>query len=130
MLVHLIYSTCLDPRVLGVSLPTQPGLTAANPHIVTFGLVVSVCCIIIISGGICLSAFWHHPLLVCLRQLTLLPFLFMACTSIIFCASSISIVAFHGGCSSLDPAGRYTVPLVIALPFFLAAVFTLPTIIM
>jgi len=129
MQVQQIYSTCLVPRVLGGSLPTQPGVTAADPHIMTFGLVIGVICITLIATSIFLSAFWHHPLLVCLRQLTLLPFLFIICASIIFCMSSISAVAFRGGCSSLDPAGRYVMPLVIALPFFLAAIFTLPTMI-
>jgi len=129
MQVQQVYSTCLAPRVLGGALPTQPGVTVANPHIMTFGLVVSVSCIALIATSIFLSAFWHHPLLVCLRQLTLLPFLFIACASIIFCTASISVVVFHGGCSSLDPVGRYVMPLVIALPFFLAAIFTLPTMI-
>ena len=129
MQVQQIYTTCLAPRVLGGALPTQPGVTAANPHIMTFGLVVSVGCIALIATSILLSVFWHHPLLVCLRQLTLLPCLFIVCASIIFCMSSISVVAFHGGCSSLDPAGRYVMPLVIALPFFFAALFTLPSMI-
>jgi hypothetical protein len=130
MQVQQIYSTCLAPRVLGGALPTQPGVTAANPYILTFGLVVSVCCIALIATSIFLSAFWHHPVLVCLRQLTLLPLLFIVCASIIFCASSISAVALSGGCSFLDPAGRYVVPLVIVLPFLLAAVFTLPALLM
>ena len=129
MQVQQIYTTCLAPRVLGGALPTQPGVTAANPHIMTFGLVVSVGCIALIATSILLSVFWHHPLLVRLRQLTLLPFLFIVCASIIFCMSSISVVAFHGGCSSLDPAGRYVMPLVIALPLFFAALFTLPSMI-
>lgn len=128
MQVQHIYSTCLAPRVLGGALPTQPGVTATNPHIMTFGLVISVSCITVIASSILLSVFCHHPILVCLRQLTLLPFLFLICASIIFCISSISVVAFHGGCSSLDPAGRYVMPLVIVLPFFFAALFTLPTI--
>ena len=130
MQVQQIYRTCLAPRVLGGALPTQPEVTAANPHILTFGLVVSASCIALIATSIFLSVFWHHPLLVCLRQLTLLPFLFIICATIIFCTSSISVVAFHGGCSSLDPAGRYVMPLVIVLPFFIASIFTLPTIIM
>ena len=129
MQVQQIYTTCLAPRVLGGALPTQPGVTAANPHIMTFGLVVCVGCIASIATSILLSVFWHHPLLVYLRQLTLLPFLFIVCASIIFCMSSISVVAFHGGCSSLDPAGRYVMPLVIALPFFFAALFILPSMI-
>ena len=128
--VQQLYSTCLAPRVLGGALPTQPGVTVANPHIVTFGLLVSVSCIALVAAGLCLSAYWPHPVLVCLRHLTLLPCLFLACASIIFCASAIAVVAFHGGCSALDPAGRYVMPLVIALPFLLAAVFTLPALIM
>ena len=61
-----------------------------------------------------------------IRQLTLLPLLFMACASIIFCTASIAIYAIYSGCSSWDLVGRYVVPLVIALPFLIAAVFTIP----
>jgi len=50
----------------------------------------------------------------------------MACASIIFCTASIAIYAIYSGCSSWDLVGRYVVPLVIALPFLIAAVFTIP----
>jgi hypothetical protein len=126
--VQKVYTSCLAPRVLGGALPTQPDVTSANPHILTFGLIISVCCITISVASVFLSVFWHHPLLLRIRQLTLLPLLFLACASIIFCTASIAIYALQG-CNSWDLAGRYVVPLVIALPFLIAAVFTIPAMI-
>jgi hypothetical protein len=124
--VQNVYSTCLAPRALGGALPTQPDVTVANPHTLTFGLVVSVCCLVICSASVVLSVFWRHPLLLRIRQLTLLPLLFIACASVIFCTASVAVYAIYSGCSTWDLAGRYVVPLVIALPFLIAAVFTLP----
>ena len=124
-----IYTSCQAPRVLGGALPTQPDVTAANPHILTFGLAISVCCIIISVASVFLSVFWHHPLLLRIRQLTLLPLLFLACVSIIFCTASVAIYEIHADCGSWDLVGRYVVPLVIALPFLVAAVFTIPAMI-
>ncbi len=124
--VQNVYSTCLAPRVLGGALPTQPDVTVANPHIMTFGLAISICCFAISAASVLLSVFWHHPLLLRIRQLTLLPLLFIACASIIFSTASIAIYAIASGCTSWDLVGRYVVPLVIALPFLIAAVFTIP----
>jgi len=124
--VQNVYSSCLAPRALGGALPTQPGVTIANAHLMTFGLAVSVCCFGISIASVILSVFWHHPLFMRIRQLTLLPLLFMACASIIFCTASIAIYAIYSGCSSWDLVGRYVVPLVIALPFLIGAVFTIP----
>ncbi len=76
-----------------------------------------------------LSVIFNYSLLKRIRQLTLLPLLFMACASIIFCTASISIYAIYSGCSTWDLVGRYVVPLVIALPFLIATIFTLPSII-
>src|SRR5260370_29541693 len=36
--VQKVYTTCLAPRALGGALPTQPNVTIANPHLLTFGL--------------------------------------------------------------------------------------------
>ena len=124
--VQNVYTSCLAPRALGGALPTQPDVTVANPHILTLGLVVSVCCIAISVLSVLLSVLWHHPLLLRIRQLTLLPLLFIICASIIFCTASIAIYAIYSGCSSWDLVGRYVVPLVISLPFVIAAVFTIP----
>ncbi len=127
--VQNVYTTCLAPRALGGALPTQRDVTVVNPHILTFGLIISVCCIAVSLAIVLLSVFWHHPLLLRIRQLTLLPLLFIACASIIFSTASIAIYAIYSGCSSWDLVGRYVVPLVIALPFFIAAVFTIPAMI-
>lgn len=127
--VQNVYTTCLAPRALGGALPTQPDVTVANPHILTFGLVISVSCFAVSVASILLSVFWPHPLLLRIRQLTFLPLLFIACASIIFCTASISVTVIHGVCSSSDPVGRYVVPLVIALPFLIATVFTIPALI-
>jgi hypothetical protein len=124
-----IYTSCQAPRVLGGALPTQPDVTVANPHILTFGLVLSVCCIIISLACVFLSVILNHPLLMRIRQLTLLPLLFLACVSIIFCTASIAIYEIHSDCGSWDLVGRYAVPLVIGLPFLVAAVFTIPAMI-
>jgi hypothetical protein len=127
--VQNFYSTCLAPRALGGALPTQPDVAVANPHIVTFGLLVSVFCLALCAASVCLSFFWRHALLVRIRQLTLLPLLFFICTSIIFCTASITLSAFYSSCGPSDSVGRYVVPLVIALPFFIATAFTIPAMI-
>ena len=127
--VQNVYTSCLTPRALGGALPTQPDVTVANPHILTFGLVISVCCIILCVAMVLLSVIIRNPVLVAIRQLTLLPLLFMACASIIFCTASISVYAIYSGCSTWDLIGRYVVPLVIALPFLIATVFSLPSMI-
>jgi len=127
--VQNIYTTCLVPRAIGGALPTEPDVTIANPHILTFGLVVSVWCITIIAASIVVSVFWRHALLLRIRQLTVLPLLFSLCASIIFCTASIAVYAIYSGCSSWDLAGRYAVPLVVALPFFIAATLTIPAMI-
>ncbi|HXL36589.1 MAG TPA: hypothetical protein VN954_05245 [Ktedonobacteraceae bacterium] len=125
-----VYTSCLAPRALGGALPSQPDVTVANPHILTFGLVVSVGCILISVACVILSVILNHPLLLRIRQLTLLPLLFLACASVIFCTASISIYAIRSNCSSMDLAGRYVVPLVIALPFLIAAIFTIPAMVL
>ncbi len=76
-----------------------------------------------------LSGMLNHPVLIRIRQLTLLPLLFMMCASIIFCTASIAIYAIYSGCSTWDLIGRYVVPLVIALPFLIATVFIIPSMI-
>jgi hypothetical protein len=124
--VQNVYTSCLAPRALGGALPTQPDVTVANPHILTLGVVISVCCMAICLASVLLSVLWHHPLLLRIRQLTLLPLLFIVCASIIFCTASIAIYAIYSACSSWDLVGRYVVPIVISLPFLIAAVFSIP----
>ncbi len=100
-------------------------MTQDHPHILTPGLILNVTCLLIVIGGAVLSLFWHHPTLVRVRQLTLLPFIFCVCTSVIYCISSISVASLYANCGPWDLTGRYVVPLIIAIPYFLAAVVTL-----
>lgn len=128
--VQEIYTTCLAPRAMGGALSTQPDVTPANPHILTFGLVVVGCALALSIIGIGLSLLESRTLFVRIRQLTLLPLLFFLCVSAIFSVASISTSAIYSGCGPVDYVGRYTVALVIALPFLVAAAFIVPLIIL
>src|SRR5579875_42805 len=121
-----VYLTCLAPRAIGGALPTQPDVTPANPHILTFALVIVGCSLVLCASGIGLSFFLQHQLLTRIRQLTFLPMIFFICTSAIFCVSSISIGAIYSGCGPVDYVGRYVVALVVCLPFFVAAACVVP----
>ncbi len=123
--VQVLYSRCIAPRVIGGALPTEPYVTQNHPQILTPGLVINGTCLAIVIGGIVLSLFWRRPLLVHMRKLTLLPLLFLTCTSVVYCVSSIAVASIYAGCGPWDLTGRYVVPLVIGLPFILAAVVTL-----
>ncbi len=127
--VQKVYALCLAPRAIGGALPTQPDVTPANPHILTFGLAVVGCSLALSATGIALSLFSRHELFARVRRLTLLPMLFFVCTSVIFCFSSISSGAIYSGCGPVDYVGRYTAALVICLPFFVAAACVVPLII-
>ena len=129
MQVQYLYTTCLAPRAIGGALPTQPGVTMANPHIVTFGLIIGSLCLFLTAAMAILSVIWPQMLLVRIRQLTALPLLFCLCASAIFCFASISVAALQSGCGPWDIIGRYVVPLVVALPFYIAAIFTIPLLI-
>ncbi len=123
--VAKMYTYCLAPRALGGSLPTQPDVTTANPHLVTFGLFVVFSGLVLGVAGLFLAKL--HPVFVRVRQLTALPLLFMFCVSIIFCISPTSAAALGSApCGPADGAGRYVVPLVDALPFLIATLIVLP----
>jgi hypothetical protein len=124
--VQEIYASCLAPRAMGGALPTQPDVTSTNAHILTFGLLVVTASLLISAGGCLLSLASARPLLVRIRQLTLLPLLFFICTSAIFCFASISTGAIYSGCGTVDYVGRYVVALVLCLPFFVATAISLP----
>ena len=123
--VQSLYTRCIAPRVIGGTLPTEPYVTQNHPQILTAGFVINIICLAIAVGAIALSLFWRRPLLARLRKLTLLPLIFLACTSVVYCLSSISVASVYAGCGPWDLTGRYVVPLVIGLPFILAAVVTL-----
>jgi hypothetical protein len=122
--VTKLYTYCLAPRALGGSLPTQPDVTTANPHLVTFGLFVVCSGLVLGVYGLFLAK--QHPVFVRVRQLTALPLLFMVCVSIIFCLTPNSAAALGYGCGPYDGAGRFVVPLVDALPFLIATLIVFP----
>ncbi|MBA2284809.1 MAG: hypothetical protein H0W02_04955 [Ktedonobacteraceae bacterium] len=124
--VGKLYATCLAPRALGGALPTQPDVTTAHPQIVTVGFVVVGASLIVSVAGIVLSLYSSHTLFLRIRQLTLLPLLFVLCASAIFCTASISVLALLAGCGPWDVIGRYAVPLVVAIPFIVAAAVIVP----
>ena len=127
--VQGLYATCLAPRALGGALPTQPGVTSANPHILTFGLIVVVASLAVSAGGCMLSLVTRQSSFTRIRQLTLLPLLFFLCTSAIFCLASISTGAIYSGCGPVDYVGRYVAALVLCLPFFVATMLIIPLLI-
>jgi hypothetical protein len=63
-----------------------------------------------------------------MRQLTLLPLLFALCASIMFVTAHSAEGAIYSGCTSWDLVGRYAVPMVVGVPFFVAILVALPTI--
>ena len=123
-----LYTYCLAPRAMGGALPTQPDVTTADPHLVTFGLFVVVLGLVLGVDSLMLAK--QHPVFVRVRQLTALPLLFLLCTSIIFCIAPNSSQALGSGCGPSDGAGRYVVPLVDALPFLIATLIVFPGLIL
>jgi hypothetical protein len=117
-IVSGVYLACMAPRVLGGALSTQPDVTTANPHVLTIDLFITLACLgVIISSNIS-----EQPLLRALRRFTALPLLFMISTTLIFISSTVML--HTATCALPDQSGRYLTPLVIALPFLLAAIFT------
>jgi hypothetical protein len=123
-----LYSYCLAPRALGGSLPTQPDVTTADPHLVTFGLFVAFSSLAL--GVISLMFAKQHPALMRVLQLTALSLLFFLCVSIIFSITPNSAAAIGSGCGPSDAAGRFVVPLVDVLPFLVATLIIFPGLIL
>jgi hypothetical protein len=122
--VSVLYSYCLAPRAMGGSLPTQPGVTTANPQIVTFGLLVVTAALLLSLGSFLFRK--QAAVFATVRTLTALPLLFFGCTTLVFCVASVSTAALASGCGPADYGGRYVVPLVNALPFLVATFALLP----
>jgi len=123
--VTKMYIYCLAPRALGGALPTQPDVTTANPHLVTFGLFVVIAGLVLGVAGLILAK-WR-PVFMRVLQLTALPLLFMLCVSIIFCITPNAASAIGTArCGPADGAGRYVVPLVVSLPFLIATLIIFP----
>lgn len=123
--VAILYGNCSVPRVVGGALPTDNGVTAANPHLLTPQLVFGGCCLLITLLAFGLSFFWKHRLLAQAQRLAAFPLLFAGCSAVIFCISSVSANILIYGCGPKDLAGRYATPLLLMLPFLFATALTL-----
>ncbi len=123
-----LYTYCFAPRAMGGALPTQPDVTMANPHLVTFGLFVILSGLALGVSSLILAK--QHPVFVRVRQIIALPLLFILCSSIIFCIAPNAAAALGSGCGPADGAGRYVVPLVDVLPFLIATLIVFPGLIL
>jgi hypothetical protein len=122
--VQSFYNSCIAPRIIGGALPSEPNVTYTDPRLLTFGLMVGVFCLFASIVAIGLSLFWHGPFLLDIRQLTGYPLLFAVCSALTFSISLVSMRALEVHCGPWDLVGRYATPLLIAVPFFIAAIFT------
>jgi len=118
------YGICSVPRVVGGALPPGNGGPAAH-HLVTPELIFGGCCLLITVVAFGVSLIWRQRLLIQMRRLVALPLLFAGCSAVIFCTSSISTSILSFRCGNTDIVGRYTTPLLLVLPFLLAAALTL-----
>lgn len=121
--VTKLYVTCNVPRVIGGALPTENYVSALRPHLLTPALVFGSVCIIVTIAAAVFSYFKPSLLLQQARSLITLPLLFCICSAGVFCFSSKSVVGLVTQCGSTDLVGRYTTPIMLALPFFIATAF-------
>jgi hypothetical protein len=113
------YIDCVAPRVISGAIPKESALLATlHTPLLIFGGVCSVASV----GLVGLAVLTQESLLLRLQQLVLLPLIFGACTAFIFCTSKASVYVVIS--CNYDIAGRYATPLVLALPFLIAMMFT------
>jgi len=118
--VTRLYVACVAPGVISGAVPKENMLLSALHSPL---LIVGILCILTIVILMACSFSSHNVLLLRMQQLTALPLLFGACTTLIFCISTASASGLTSTCHA-DFAGRYATPLVLALPFFFATIFT------
>src|SRR6266704_1625553 len=119
--VTRLYITCVAPRVISGAVPRESAALAALHSPL---LILGALCILVSATLVAFSFLSQDQWLLRVRRLVGLPLLFGACTALIFCASTVSASGLLSTCDA-DFAGRYGTPLVLALPFFFAAVFTM-----
>ncbi len=120
--VTRLYITCVAPRVISGAVPRESAALAALHSPL---LILGALCILVSATLVAFSFLSQDQWLLRVRRLVGLPLLFGACTALIFCASTVSASGLLSTCNA-DFAGRYGTPLVLALPFFFAAVFRAP----
>ena len=114
------YVTCVAPRVISGAIPKESSLLATfHSFLLVLGLLVILATAVLVA----IAFLSQHPSLLRLQRLATLPLLFGACTALIFCTSKASVYVVIS--CDYDIAGRYATPLVLALPFFFATVFTI-----
>jgi hypothetical protein len=118
--VTRLYATCVAPHVISGAVPRESAALAALHSPL---LILGALCILASATLVAFSFLSQEPWLIRTRRLVGLPLLFGACTALIFCLSTVSASGLLSTCDA-DFAGRYATPLVLALPFFFAAVFT------
>jgi hypothetical protein len=119
-LVTARYVGCVSPRIIGGATPFEGTLlTILHAPLLLIGVLCSLGSLALVAC----SLRWPHPALLCARRLVALPALFGLCSAALFCVSSAS-ASILVSCQD-DFGGRYAAPLVLALPFFCATIFTL-----
>ncbi len=114
-----LYTTCVGPRVISGALPGEsPVLSLLHTPTLVFGGF----CILTTTLLFGLSFARPHPLLLRVRRLTALPIVFASSVSIIFCATRTAAIGLWS--CQYDLAGRYATPLMLVVPFCVAAIFT------
>src|SRR5712692_1856603 len=114
-----LYTKCTASRVVSGALPFEGDISAAV-HIPL--LVIGVASIVFAFGLVAFSFIYRRPFPVYTLQLVALPMLFAVCTAFAYCISSAAVNGLWS--CEFDPTGRYTTPLLLAMPFFIAASLT------
>ncbi len=104
------YDSCIAPRIIGGALPSQGDVSYANPHLLTFGLVIGGFCLFASIAAIGVSLIWRAPLLVNTRRLASYALLFAVCSTAVFSISAVSIRALEVGCGPWDWSGATQPP--------------------
>ena len=117
-----LYMKCIVPHVVGGSMPTE-SLSLASVHSFEILTVVGIACIAVTIALTIAAIFYHDPLLQSIQRLALLPIIFGACCVFIFFFSGTVGASILQPCIH-DGVGRYAAPVLLALPFVSATIFT------
>lgn len=118
--VTVKYTGCVAPRIIGGATPLESTLlTVIHTPLLLIGVLCTLGSLVLVVA----SLRWPSPALLRAHRLAALPAIFGACSAALFCVSSAS-TSILISCQD-DFGGRYAAPLVMALPFFFATVFTL-----
>lgn len=114
-----LYTSCTAPRIISGALPRENSTLA---FLQTPTLLLGLCCLLLTATFVALSFLRPLPFLLHVRRLAALPVIFGACTAFMFCATTTAAPGLLS--CNFDIAGRYATPLMLALPFFFATIFT------